>query len=813
MSHKTSALSKRNINRLSLAFALVICSFVAVVAADDPFECFDATILYARGSTQDAKVSDEYVKLEKLVDEFVNKTKINKDALKSYELGSDRDYINRYDLKEEGLYSPQDSNILNLLGAKVLPSGLALPPALETTTNLATPPAFALYQAFSQYHNNVERGVDELTKVLEIEHEKCPDTRLVLVGYSQGAQVIGDTLSQQKLETIRKQIVYVALFGDPKLSMPEGRPISSDAAIVANVINVVDKVSGFACIRNPILCAFKKDNESSVLQKARRLFYPACRGKLFSPWRRGTVGCMSDSGMLGARNPYMPPDIENRVGSWCDAKDGICDGNPLHLPFTSSNSHFNYSDSYIEAAWLREILPAIGGLKSARPTIVEDAAPATIFAPRPTSADEIEDFIKVAKTYNQGSDVAFLIDTSSSMADDIEAAKATAMTTGQVILANGGRVAVASFADGELPYLYNLKTPFSTDINQFQRAINSLKTCDQEDPPPPSSDCGNNDWPERLLGGLMRLYDDLAWRPGAAKAVIALTDASFHNPDGSFDENDVIRRSLEIDPVNIFPVISTSSGASVGSFQNLASSTGGEVFVNTGDPAGAVIGAVDKVVNRLILSFPFEEYLALPGDEISFAVSDYGLKDIERYEWDFNGDSDIDLTTIEPKATYTYSNDFSGVVGVRAYSVDGNSGTAVAGVQIIEAGFSALLPSETISATYEPINEEKREFEITWSAPEPDPNQGLRVVVSSQGSRWLIDPSQSALSVSDVPFSGETFYIMSVNKYGTSTPTVVDIPSELDENVFYSTITGATLIGLVLILSRRRQRIRKTVMR
>jgi hypothetical protein len=314
----------------------------------------------------------------------------------------------------------------------------------------------------------------------------------------------------------------------------------------------------------------------------------------------------------------------------------------------------------------------------------------------------------------------------------------------------------------------------------------------------------------------MRLYDDLVWQPGLAKAVIVLTDAGYHNPDNSYngkvvDENDVIRRSLDNETKNIFPVISADS--IVGTFKNLASSTGGEVLVSSDDPAPALIGAVDKVVNRLILSFPFEEYLALPGDEISFAVSDYGLKDIERYEWDFVGDSITDLTTTEPVATYAFSNEFAGVVAVRAYSGDGNVGSAVVGVQILEAGISALLPSETISATYEPIDEEKREFEITWNAEQPDQQRDLLAVISSEWRRWLIDQSQVSLKVDTVPYSGETFYIMSVNEYGTSTPTVVDIPSELDENVFYSTITGVVLIGLSLILSRRRQRIQKTVTR
>lgn len=759
----------KHIKRLNLAFAMVLCSFVAVVAAEQSPECNDATIIYARGSKQESTDSKEFLKLDELVQEFTKTSEEN--SVEIYELGSEVN-TKRYEevLKDVLPYSPQDVGLWGLIGARFVGGN---------------------------YDQSVEKGVKELTKVLQLENTHCPKTRIVLVGYSQGAHVIGDMLAKTT-PTIRKQIVRVALFGDPKLTLPEGSLSGSPDRIVAN-----ESGGSHACLRDPLTC---------VLNKVIEAFVPdACIGNSFSPWRRGTVRCVHTHGSLGPRNPYVPEDIKNRVGSWCDAKDGICTGNILDA---NNEAHGKYSVGYIGEAWRNEILPAIGGIKIARPTVVEEVAPDPNESPRPASAGQIEEYLEFTKSRNSGSDVAFLIDTTSSMEDDIEAAKLTASITGRSILANGGRVAVASFGDGEVPYLYDLKTNFTSELAVFQRAINSLKTCNQEENYNRFGNCGNQDEQERLLGGLMRLYDDLVWQPGLAKAVIVLTDARYHNPDSSYngkvvDENDVIRRSLDNETKNIFPVISASFD--VGTFKNLASSTGGEVLVSSGDSASALIGAVDKVVNRLILSFPFEEYLALPGDEISFALSYFGLEDIERYEWDFDGDSITDLTTTEPIATYAFSNEFAGVVAVRAYSGDGNVGSAVVGVQVLEAGISALLPSETISATYESINQEKREFQITWNAEQPDQKRDSLAVVSSEGRTWLIDQSQFSLKVDAVPYFGETFYIMSVNEYGTSTPTVVDIPSELDENVFYLTITGVALIGLGLILSRRRQRTARTI--
>jgi hypothetical protein len=88
----------------------------------------------------------------------------------------------------------------------------------------------------------------------------------------------------------------VALFGDPRLYLPEGKG----------------------------------------------LVPPACVRGTRSSWRRGNVGCFTDNGILGARNPYAPTDLVGRIGSWCDRDDPICNSNPIDL---AHSTHSHYSDA------------------------------------------------------------------------------------------------------------------------------------------------------------------------------------------------------------------------------------------------------------------------------------------------------------------------------------------------------------------------------------------------------------------------------------------------------------------------------------
>ena len=149
-----------------------------------------------------------------------------------------------------------------------------------------------------EYRNSVIQGIGELTTYLEDRATECPDEVFLVGGFSQGAQVIRRSLFLLG-RTTRDRIAHVALFSDPTLHLPEGESIGSIESCRQGIAGAV------------------------------------------SPWRRGTVGCSTSNGLLnldgltflriGLHTPYVPSDIESRVGSWCERTDGVCTGSVLDL--------------------------------------------------------------------------------------------------------------------------------------------------------------------------------------------------------------------------------------------------------------------------------------------------------------------------------------------------------------------------------------------------------------------------------------------------------------------------------------------------
>lgn len=126
------------------------------------------------------------------------------------------------------------------------------------------------------YRESVEHGVAEVSGYIKHQIALCPDQKIVMGGYSQGAQVAGESLFKLTAEE-RSHIGGVALFGDPNF-----------VASTDNPINPFDK------------------------------------GRPY-PWKRGTAS-NQDRGMLDARIPYVPADMERKVASWCFSDDYICAG-------------------------------------------------------------------------------------------------------------------------------------------------------------------------------------------------------------------------------------------------------------------------------------------------------------------------------------------------------------------------------------------------------------------------------------------------------------------------------------------------------
>jgi hypothetical protein len=161
-----------------------------------------------------------------------------------------------------------------------------------------------------QYRASVVAGVTEMTSYVTQRAAMCPGELFVLGGYSQGAQVVGEALFELDAAT-HERVAFVALFSDPKLYLPEGRGA----------------------------------------------FPPACRGAE-SPWRRGSVGCWTDHGVLEARVPYLPKDIEDRTGSWCDRNDGVCGDSLVDLGLHHDHAEYAESGAEIDEAG-REIVAAL----------------------------------------------------------------------------------------------------------------------------------------------------------------------------------------------------------------------------------------------------------------------------------------------------------------------------------------------------------------------------------------------------------------------------------------------------------------------
>ena len=118
-----------------------------------------------------------------------------------------------------------------------------------------------------------------------------------------------------------------------------------------------------------------------------------------------------------------------------------------------------------------------------------------------------------------GRDVAFFVDTTGSMQDDIDSALAFANTEADRIVSLDGRVALVQYRDSDDDVQAEIVTPFTTDMAEFQAGLSVLYAD------------GGGDAPEGLLHALMVGFDGLDWQYGASKAAVILTDARFHEPD------------------------------------------------------------------------------------------------------------------------------------------------------------------------------------------------------------------------------------------------------------------------------------------
>lgn len=556
----------------------------------------------------------------------------------------------------------------------------------------------------NDYGKSVDKGVGELYNYLTQRYNKCKSsgTLFILGGVSQGAQVIGQTLSKFS-EEVRDRIIFTGLFGDPKLYLPEG--------------------DGWW---NP----------------------PACQGKNFSLYRRTIGDCHLHSGRLGARIPYLPIDMHTKTGLWCYDRDFVCGTSPA--PWEPGHEEYKNEGRAIDTA----AQEAITRLKH---RLEQDYIPPT---PQPGQPMPIPSYslLDVKHSFGQGTtgqNVVFMVDISSSMSPYLANIQQFIDQKGAEITARGGQYTVAlyygiagGFISGPIP-------PAIVAMSQLGANQEQLYRTDYQPPyvgpyAPPTA-AGSS------LDAITLAFNDLQWRNGATKSLMLFTDNQNIQSlePGSATLQDVVRKSLAIDPVNIFPVVPETVADA---YEDLAKGTAGQVSSFTNDsPIEAANHAYTKILSRPVPLLKNTEYSATPGQEITFDASDSYVIDanITKYEWDFNGDNVFEATTTSPSINHTYTNQFEGLMQVRITADNDTVANMSAKVAITNVESSAP-PNAPKNLTYkiDSTSDNKSTVTINWQGDTPVPDRWVIGVDSTDIG--YAEGSQTSLQITDVERTRDT---------------------------------------------------------
>ncbi|MDR0625993.1 MAG: cutinase family protein [Bifidobacteriaceae bacterium] len=520
------------------------------------------------------------------------------------------------------------------------------------------------------YGASMIEGANELDMYVYNRILACPESQFVLGGYSQGANVAGKAYVEGFIDSMREAVTFQMLFGDPKLYLPEG--------------------------------------EGGLWWGGA----PACRGEEFSPWRRVVPDCNTDNGSLGARKPYLPEDWEQTTGLWCAEDDFVCGSSKY--PWIVAG-HFTYAEP--------------GGAIDAG---VLEAAQKVKAKSGPDFADQIVT-VPVLRLGTTGLDVVFLIDSTGSMADEIDRAKDVAGALSTMIEAFNGRVALAEYRDQGDVFTARVLSDLEAGIDQFRLKLDGIAVD------------GGGDTPEALLHALMVTMNGVSWREGATKAVVVLSDDGYHDPDlvDGTTRADVAGLSLAIDPVNVYPVVPSWMASS---YHGLAEATSGQVVEWGGDVAGALTEALARIEDRPVALLPLNAYYAEPGQSVRFDGSrSYSpTSEIVQWDWDFEGDGVYEVLDGDPVAVHVYDEPFTGFVQLRVTDANGLVANVSASVSIGQPRVLRQVAPEGLTAVAE-----GSAVRLTWDAS-VDPGQAWRVTVNGVQA-GLVETAARSVVVTDIP--------------------------------------------------------------
>ena len=469
----------------------------------------------------------------------------------------------------------------------------------------------------NRYYESVKDGAEELAWYLEDQMTSCPLQRVVLGGYSQGAEVIADGINILQ-PAFRSRVAYMALYGDPKF--------------------------------NPL--------QTLVPVK-------------YGWWRRGNTGVTH--GILDKRVAYVPNGIVS-AGSWCQTGDVICDAGLLNTSeinnllagkISGTNVHSDfYQDYWIPKSMTEIVRKTNDSLPNPFPVNT------SVFVNKNDKLWDLDLAVVIDNSASMQSKLQAIKDNVSGLAGEL---LGTYWNTRVGIVTYGGsttQISSNTYADVEQGFTHDRKTvqdaiqsivarPGTYDINgqpvyEYSAQYSGIMTAIR-----------NLDWEYGAQKKIIVITDKPAANPDPS-------------PD-EWNQFQVARAGLELDPVvfnlaNVSCDDTWSCDYSVDdAFRSLAENSGGHI-----NESNVSFGTVDDLTGMLE-AMELQPVASVSGDQTGYAGVPVNLNadssynpsfPITEYDWDCTGDGHWDAVTTWPSGSCTYTDPGDYSVTLRVWSSD-----------------------------------------------------------------------------------------------------------------------------------------------
>lgn len=651
-----------------LALATTLISYIhpTTSAAKDITEvtkpCTDIEIVFARGSGPGGSTDTENETFKNSIDILLKEKDITQHQ---YDLGTEKYGDSQY-------------------------------PHVDLTPSTVVGAYFSAGAGF-RYGKSVDTGVTELHNYLKERMAKCKDAAFILAGYSQGAHVIGDTMPQLS-QNMREQISYIALFGDPKLSLPEGEQWGT-----------AKKYHKDTGTETYLTCRSEGDHCKGDLPDA-------CYGVNLSPWRHTVDNCaITSRGVLGPRTPYVSDDIKEKTHVWCVSHDVIC-GSNRNVAGDNSGHTSHYTEDRAIPSAAKEAIASVAKYKPALSTqLVTDPEieKNTLLSNTKYDVAMLSHHFCVAGNLPGEVDIFRKIYADGAKPNNAFVGYGLFMTAedgnSDEMFSGTPKSAVSLIDDGWNQSYW--RSNANKIIYIFSRAHCKIKI----------------DFPERLT------YASLGSKYNNTLSRISLANSTL---SGTPSTAIVYITTPEDSPIVL---------ANAQQYENFFIAPYSYQLQNVED-----IPTSNNIVLGNIYSPQFisNEYVAAIGQPITFSLKSLPTAIID-YAWDFNGDGITDQHTQFPTVTHAFSDESSGYIHVKAGDAEGARGTASAKV-VIKHTQPAELPLVSTPTKIQLTKLSSTSARIDWLATETNVDSWLIRINGFPVGR--VEQSGRTATISDLEF-------------------------------------------------------------